>query len=211
MINENLFKSVETGDSNEVKKALSEEKINTTTYYGAKSINIATEKGNYEILKMLLESGAKIPRTSFWSNSYNIAFSCLSKATSNGRADMVKLMLEYGANAEKKDLRAAFNEALLSGNMEITKMLINAGVNVNLKVVNDITPLMFSVLFPIDEQELLVECLLAAGAYVNVKHETWITEGRKQKRVINTALTYAKERGYENIVEMLKNAKKYRK
>jgi len=211
MINENLYKAVETGNVAEVAKALSEEKINTTMYYGAKSIIFATEKGYYEILEMLLQSGAKIPRASFWSNSYNIAFSSLSKAVHNGRADIVKLLLEYGANAEEKDLREAFIAALLSGNFEMTKMLLDAGVNVNIKVVEKVTPLMFAVLFPIEEQETLIELLLAAGAHINVKHETWVKEGRTQKSEINTALTYAKKRGYEKIVEMLKNARKYRR
>jgi len=116
MINEILFKAVETGNADEVEKALKAEKINATTYCGAKSIIFATENGHFEILKMLLENGAKMPRASFWSNSYNVAFSSLSKAARSGRSDIVKLLLEYGANAEKKDLREAFIEALLSGN-----------------------------------------------------------------------------------------------
>ena len=211
MVNEKLFIAVETGNVAEVEKALAEEKINTTTYYGAKSIIFATENGYCEILKMLLESGIKIPRSSFWSNSYNVAFSCLSKAAHNGRTDIVKLLLEYGANTEKKDLREAFIEAMSNGNLEMTKILLAAGANVNIKDKNGITPLMFAVLFPIENQEIIVEWLVAAGAHVNVKRETWIEEGRRQKKVINTALTYAKERGHEKIVEILKNAKKYRK
>ena len=59
MINEILFKAVETGKASEVEKALIEEKINTATYFGAKSIVLATELGNLEILKMLLENGKK--------------------------------------------------------------------------------------------------------------------------------------------------------
>jgi hypothetical protein len=38
MTNERLFKTVETGNADEVKKALEEENINTATCYGAKSI-----------------------------------------------------------------------------------------------------------------------------------------------------------------------------
>lgn len=210
MINETLYKAVETGNVAEVEKALIEEKINATTYYGAKSIIFATEKGNFEILKMLLESSTKIPRASFWSNSYNVAFSSLSKAAQISRTDIVKLLLDYGADAEKKDLKEAFVEALLSGNLEITKMLLDAGANVNIKDEKGITPLMYAVLFPTKNQGTIVEWLLAAGAHVNVKRETVVQKGKTRKREINTALTYAVELGNDKVVDMLKNVKKYR-
>ena len=211
MINENLFKAVETGDAAEVASVLTKEKINATTYYGAKSIIFASEKGYFDILKLLLESGVKIERKSFWSNSYHVAFSSLSRAAHNSRSDIVKLLLEYGANADKKDLREAFIEALMSRNLEITKMLLDAGVNVNFKDEKGITPLMCAVLFPSENQETLVEWLLAAGAHVNVKCKMWVKEGKTEKKVINTALTYAKELGNDKIVDMLNNARKYRK
>ena len=175
MINEKLFKAVETGNAVDVEKALAAEKINATTYYGAKSIIFTTEKGDFEILKMLLENGKSISRASFWSNSYNVAFSSLLKAAQNSRTDIVKLLLDYGANVETKDLRAAFVEALLRGNLEITKMLLDAGANVNFKDDNGITPLMYAVLFPSKNQETIVEWLLAAGAHINVKRETGVS------------------------------------
>lgn len=210
MINETLFKAVETGNVTEVEKALVEENINASTYYGAKSIIFASDKSYFEILKMLLESGTKVPRASFWSNSYNVAFSSLSKAVQRSRTDIVKLLLDYGAGAEKKDLREAFIEALLSGNLEITKMLLDAGVNVNIKDEKGITPLMYAILFPTESQVTIVEWLLAAGAHVNVKRETVVQKGKTQKREINTAITYAVELGNDKVVDMLKNAKKYR-
>ena len=66
MINENLFKAVETGKADEVAKALTEEKINAATYFGAKSIVLTAEQGNREILEMLLKNGEKVNRESFW-------------------------------------------------------------------------------------------------------------------------------------------------
>jgi len=209
MVNKNLFKAVETGNVAEVKRVLTEEKINATTYYGAKSLNFATEKGYFEILKLLLESGMNVHRASFWSNSYNIAHSTLSKAVCNGHTDIVKLLLDYGANAEKKDLKEAFIKAFLSGNLEMTKMLIDAGANVNVKD-GGITPLMYAVLFQTENQEILIDWLLTAGAHVNVKRVTWVKKGKTQRREINTALTYAKQLGNDKVVAMLKNAKKYR-
>ena len=208
---ENLFDAVESRNIEEVEKALSEEKLNTSEYYGYRSIVAAAENGHFDILKILLESSKDLPRLSFWSNSYHIASSALMRAARHGRTDMVKLLLDYEANVEKKDLREAFVEALLSGNLEITKMLLDAGAPVNMKDEKGITPLMCAVLFPSENQELLIEWLLAAGAHVNIKYKTWVQEGKTKKQKINTALTYAEELGNEKIVDILKNVKKYRK
>ena len=205
-MNEKLFKAVETGNIIEVEKALTEEKINTSTYYGARSIILAVENGDFEILKMLLESGSKI-----WSNSYNVAFSTLTRAVQNGREDILKLLLEYGANAETKDLTAPFIDALLRGNLEMTKMLLDAGANPKIKdKESGYTPLMFVILFLNENQEVFVELLLKAGAHVSTEHKVWVKEGRNKVLKKNTALTFAKKRGDNKIVEMLKNAKKYR-
>lgn len=211
MTNEKLFKAVEIGKTENVRTVIGKEKINAVSYYGAKSIIFATENGYFEILKLLLESGSKVPRLSFWANSYKIAFSCLSKAVKNGHVDILRLLLEYNANVDKKDLKEAFVDALLSGNLEIIKMLLDAGTNVNIKDDKGITPLMYCILFPTENQEVLVKWLLTAGAHVNVKCEFWVQDGKKNKREINTALTYAEKFGNDRVVEILKNAKKYRK
>ena len=104
IINEKLFKAVETSKSNEVEKALTEEKINATTYYGAKSIVLAAKQGNCEILKMLLKNGEKINRESFWRRS---AFSALRAAKSAKSTEILELLLEYGAGVDKKRLNSA--------------------------------------------------------------------------------------------------------
>ena len=210
MTNKNLFEAVESGSTEKVKQALSKEKINTTTYYGAKAIIQAAENGDIEILKILLESSTQIPRASFWSNCYNIAFLSLSRAAQNGSTEMLKLLLDYGASAEKKDLGTAFIEAILNRNLEMIKMLLDAGVNVNIKDDNGFTPLMCAILLPFENQKILVEWLLKAGAHVNVKRKYWTGEGGNRAWKISTALTYAEELGLAPIVEMLKSAKDYR-
>jgi ankyrin repeat protein len=132
--NETLFKAVETGNPENVKVALLTEKINSASYYGAKSVIFATEKEHIEILEMLLENGSKVPRPSFWANSYNIATSTLPKAAKSGRVDIVRLLLSYGAAFNKQQLNDVFFDAfalaLKSGNLEMIKALINAGANV---------------------------------------------------------------------------------
>jgi len=104
MVNEKIFKAVETSKAEEVEKALTEEKINTSTYYGAKSVVVAAGQGNYEILKMLLKSGEEINRESFWRRT---AFSALRAAKNAENTEIMKLLLEYGAGVDKKRLDSA--------------------------------------------------------------------------------------------------------
>jgi ankyrin repeat protein len=126
--NERIFAAVELGDTNSVKEALKEEKINAASYYGAKSIVHASKQGNFEILKILLESGEKINRESFWRLSAQIA---LVSATCSENVKIVKLLLEHGAGTDKKNLHKALAEALLSGNQELINILSAAGAKVD--------------------------------------------------------------------------------
>jgi len=209
-MNEQLFKAVESENIANVYKALENERINSTSYYGAKSIILATERGEFEILKALLESGSKIPRASFWSNKFNIAKTTLLSATKNGRSDLVRLLIDFQANILKTNLKEAFIEALLIGNLEIIKLFLDAGVNVNFKDKQGITPLMYAILFPNENQEIFVEVLVGAGAYVNTKFERITKDGRHFIREINTPLSYAEKSGNLKLVSILKNAKTYR-
>ena len=104
MVNEQLFKAVETGKAIEVEQALTEEKINVATYYGAKSIVLAAEQGNCEILEMLLKNGEKINRESFWRRT---AFSALRAAKNARNTEILELLLKYGAGVDKKRLDSA--------------------------------------------------------------------------------------------------------
>ena len=106
MINKTLFKAVETGNADEVEKALTEEKINAATYYGAKSVVLAVQQENSAILKMLLKNGEKINRESFWRRT---AFSALSAAKNAENTEILELLLEYGAGADKKRLDRALS------------------------------------------------------------------------------------------------------
>jgi ankyrin repeat protein len=210
-INETLFKAVESGNPENVKAALLTEKIVATTYFGAKSVIYAVEKGYAEILEMLLESGSKIPRLSFWANSYNIAISTLPKAVKDERIDIVKLLFAYGAAVNKKQLKEAFFDAFIlalkSQHLEMIKLFIDAGVNVNLKSKNGDTPLMYAILVKNENQEKLIELLLEGGANVNARDTVWEKEGRETRKIIRTPLTLAKQQGNEKVIELLKNAK----
>ncbi|MCL2247452.1 MAG: ankyrin repeat domain-containing protein [Lentimicrobiaceae bacterium] len=124
MINEQLFKAVETGKADEVKKALTEEKINAATYYGAKSIVLAAEQGNSEILEMLLKNGEKINRESFWRRT---AFSALRAAKNAENTVILELLLEYGAGADKKRLDSALTNDIQKSTSK-TKFCYEEGI-----------------------------------------------------------------------------------
>lgn len=135
MINEKLFKAVETGKVDEVEKALTEEKINAATYYGVKSIVLATEQGNREVLEMLLKNSEKINRESFWRRA---AFSSLRVAKNAKNTEIMELLLEYGAGLDKKRLeRALSNDTYVSANK--TKFLYEDGIYIPEKSSKDNT------------------------------------------------------------------------
>jgi hypothetical protein len=134
MINEKLFKAVETGKADEVEKALTEEKINAATYYGAKSIVLAAEQGNFEILKMLLKNGEKINRESFWRRT---AFSALRAAKNTENPEILELLLEYGAGLDKKRLESALNNTHKITNTNTTKFCREDGIYIPQKSSKD--------------------------------------------------------------------------
>jgi ankyrin repeat protein len=189
-VNERLFAAVESGETSKVKEALQAERLNAATYFGYKSVVCAAQRENTEILEILLASSAKIDRASFWSKP---AASALKHACRNGNANAVKLLFEYGVNAAKNDLTEALIEALPSGNIELIKILLDVGANVNISDKDTgITPLMYAVLFPVKNRELIVEALLAAGAHVCAKD-------RKGRTVVTVAI----ENGYVAVVKLL--------
>ena len=131
MTNEKLFKAVETGKADEVKKVLAEENINAAVYYGAKSIILAAKYENCEILKMLLKNGEKIDRESFWRRT---AFSALSNAVCAENVETVKLLLKYGAGADKNILKNLLSVyALNVENRELKTLLKKHGFSLTQK------------------------------------------------------------------------------
>ena len=110
MTNETLFKAVVTGKAVEVEKTLAVEKLNATTYYGAKSIMLAAENQNIIILHLLLENSKMIPRDSFWRRTANFVITTAIRAKNT---EMLKLLLEYGIAANVKSWKLdSKNEAI---------------------------------------------------------------------------------------------------
>ena len=112
-------------------------------------------------------------------------------AAHNGHTNLVKLLLEYGADMLVADLSGAtpLHIAALKGHREIVELLLNKKCNIEVQNNKGCTPLILAVEH--NQQELAL-FLLERGAAVNVR----ATEGW-------TALHLAVQSGFEEMVELL--------
>lgn len=139
--------------------------------------------GNADTVKLFLEAGMPVETAD-----------ALHLAVDIGKPDVVKLLLEHGADKNGKD---AYGQSLImtaasNHRPEILAMLIAAGADINAANQYRITPLAVAA----EQGHLdLVNMLVAAGAKVNARD----TAG-------GTALSVAILRGYKEIVEALLKA-----
>ena len=174
---------------------------------------VAVEKGDADILKLLLEHGAKqgicraIADAIFNKNAEIIqilseygAQDCfdeppLLEAVEKGDADIVKLLLKYGANVDKKNLDGwtALMKASQKGDskLEIIELLLKHGAQVDLQ--NDDGESALIVAAQNSQAKLAIKLVREYGASVGLKkkHSSW------------TALMEASESGSIDIVKLL--------
>jgi len=182
MTNEKLFKAVETGKADEVKKVLAEENINAAVYYGAKSIILAAKYENNEILKMLLKNGEKIDRESFWRRT---AFLALSNAVRAENVETVKLLLEYGVATDKNILKNLISTSAINvENKELKTLLEEYGFN--------LTPKDLSIEDTAHNSTKKTEFCYEDGFYIPEKHSK-----------NNTFIQHAKEGKVSKMKELL--------
>jgi ankyrin repeat protein len=149
--------------------------------YGA--LTKASQYGNTEIVKLLLENGA---------TEYELIFA-LEDATNSGYFDIVKLLVEAGAT----DIQGTARLASVAGS-HILQYFIDQGIDINYQYEFDnydsnYTLLMFAT---INMNKKGIEALLDAGA------DTTLTNHEGQ-----TALDFAMKAGSKDIVELLEKHK----
>jgi ankyrin repeat protein len=86
-----------------------------------------------------------------------------------GSIDIIRLLLEAGANTEMRDKwgDAPLHDAVASGNLEVAALLIKAGADVNVRTFNlNFTPLMLAVGIEHAGPQM-VQLLINSGADVN--------------------------------------------
>ena len=149
------------------------------------SIIEAANKGNIEVVKLLLKENADV----------NIqdknGVTALMLASLNGHTHVVELLLKENAdvNIKNKQGMTALNLASLKGHTHVVELLLKKNANVNIQDKHGVTALMLASL---KGHTQIVELLLKENADVNI-----------QKKDRLTALVGASENGHVQVVELL--------
>ncbi|MDD5326918.1 MAG: ankyrin repeat domain-containing protein [Phycisphaerae bacterium] len=188
--------------------------VNAKDNSGTTPLSIAASENHKDIENILIAKGAKVDIFTasatgdiervrdFLRNDPNMVNATqgdynttpLHYATSSGQIEMVKFLIEKGAdvNAGYPQKPTPLHLAALQGHLEVAEMLINKGAEVNAKDNFGFTPLFLATE---KGSKDMVELLIAKGTDVNVKNNNG-----------KTALGMAKERGRTDIVELLEKA-----
>ena len=128
-----------------------------------KMICDAAYKGNAELCKLILDAGANV-------NAAHYTTSALQTASSYNHPEVVKLLIDHGADIEHKDYagNTALNLAAAEGRIETVKLLVEAGANIHTKNSGGWTPLMHACL---QGRAETVQFFLEKGANANDKAE----------------------------------------
>jgi uncharacterized protein len=149
----------------------------------------AATEGETEIVKLLLDKGADVNREDRTKQT------ALYLAAVKRHWEVVKLLLDRGAHPDASDYEdgaTALVMAAQDGNLEMAKLLLDKGADVNATAIGDETPLTYAA----GKGHLeMVKLLLDKGSHVNY---------RPKDDVGQTALSIAQEKGYTQIVELLK-------
>jgi ankyrin repeat protein len=127
----------------------------------------AVENGNLEGVRELLASHI-VPDIEV---NDSRGWTALIHATGNNHADMLKLLIDNGAdvNAKDKDGRTALLTAATWNYINIAKMLIDNGANINAKDKDGKTALMLAAII---NNKDMVKMLIDRGADINAKSNT---------------------------------------
>ncbi len=124
-----------------------------------------------ELLTLLIQAGAEIDGISPYKSGKRAA---LHYAVCNGLVDIVKLLIEAGADVNKmSDWGTPLYLAAKGGHTIMVKLLIEAGAKVNMQQENGRTALHASIkeCCDWDRQEEIIKLLIGAGAEVNIQNK----------------------------------------
>lgn len=119
----------------------------------------------------------------------------LIDAAMDGNFEKVKLLIEKGAdvNAKNNNGQTALMYASREGDLEIAKYLVENGTDINAK-----------------DSDWGYTALIYAAEYVNLEIVQFLIESVADVNIKNndgkTALDFAEENNYKNIIELLKNS-----
>ena len=116
--------------------------INETNEYGDTALHYATCMRNYKMAKFLIDSGANINVK----NHYGMT--PLINVIYNDDYNMCQILINSGADVNlgrgKINNNSALHIAVDNGNLDIVKLLIKSGANLNFKNIYGITPIQYA-------------------------------------------------------------------
>ncbi|WCR58497.1 ankyrin repeat domain-containing protein [Wolbachia endosymbiont of Ctenocephalides felis wCfeJ] len=185
-----------------------------TEEYSDTSLHLATEQGDLNAVKYLVEKSGDI------SAQDEMGYTPLHLAAKQGNLDIVKYLVEKGAEID--DRSTPLHYAAFNGKLDVVKYLVEKGVDVNAKTSGGLTPLHIAAH---DSTLDVAEYLVEKGADINAKTNDGYTplhiaanddqldtvkylielgvNVKARDRVGQTPLDVAKSKGYSQIVEFL--------
>ncbi|RYP68260.1 hypothetical protein DL771_006762 [Monosporascus sp. 5C6A] len=132
-----LYYASRLGLTTTLKYLLTERKYDAKSTEGRMALGTSCERGNVEVVKLLLENGADLTITK------KDGWTPLHAASVNGHVEVVKLLLEKGADVTTADNNG--NTPLLAasatGRVEVVKLLLENGADATIASNNGWTPL----------------------------------------------------------------------
>lgn len=193
-LEDNLLKAAESGNAVEVSSLLAQgATVNAKTKDRVTPLMIACYGGYVDVVKLLLDKGADVNAKAWWGYTALIAAStgalidlmqpscCFTfKAqlewerqlrSSAGRAELVKMLLDRGADVNAKDSEGATALMMVGyGWIDVAKVLLDKGADVNARD-NEGTTVLMKHACDAD----IVKLLLDKGANVNAKNKYGVT------------------------------------
>lgn len=165
-------------------------RLNATGKDGRTALHLAARQGTPEMIALLLDRGAPIDPVQA---NHPSKATPLMKAEEGGKLENVKLLLKRGANLQVRGFPnrvSVLHSAAWHNHVEIAKVLLAAGIDVDVRDADKGTPLMVAVSMGSREAAAL---LIEKGADLNVRFLSG-----------DTLLKAATDKGHTAIVSLLK-------
>ena len=228
-----LTRAIKYGVTDQVEYLLSKSKnIDALDSNGDTALTLAIKENNVNLVKMIINKGANINIISFI-NNYSDEYSPLMIASKNGNKEIVNLLIKNGANVNLLNsssmsalMTTTYDRHLITPEqIEVMKILIDAGANPNLSIIENETTL-----DRVWGNDIASKLLINNGADVNgieifsgftkLMGAAYAGDDIMVKYLLNhgadhtfrdyeedkTALMFAKDRGNNKVIKLLMDA-----
>ena len=228
-----LTRAIKYGVTDQVEYLLSKSKnIDALDSNGDTALALAIKENNVNLVKMIINKGANINIISFI-NNYSDEYSPLMIASKNGNKEIVNLLIKNGANVNLLNsssmsalMTTTYDRHLITPEqIEVMKILIDAGANPNLSIIENETTL-----DRVWGNDIASKLLINNGADVNgieifsgftkLMGAAYAGDDIMVKYLLNhgadhtfrdyeedkTALMFAKDRGNNKVIKLLMDA-----